>query len=122
MEAERPPLRLLNLTRGTVAAPALHVAGTRRQRARGLLGRSRLESGEALLIPRCRQVHTIGMRFPIDVVFLDRHGVVVRACSLPPGRLSPVVIRGRDVVELRAGAIFRGNVNVGDRLRPEPVR
>ncbi|MBU1671079.1 MAG: DUF192 domain-containing protein [Actinobacteria bacterium] len=114
-------MRLLNVTRGTVVAASLSVAESRRERARGLLGRSGLEPGEALLIPRCRQVHAIGMRFAIDVVFLDGHGVVLRACSLSPGRMSPIVIRGRDVVELRAGVISSGGVNVGDMLRPEPT-
>ena len=50
------------------------VAQTRWQRFRGLAWRRAPPDGWALLFPRCRSVHTFGMRFPIDVVFLDRHG------------------------------------------------
>jgi hypothetical protein len=55
-----------------------------------------MERGEALVIPRCRQVHTFGMSFPIDVVFVNRFDVVVGACSrLNPRRISPVAWRAR---------------------------
>ena len=55
------------------------VAGTFLERAKGLLGRRGLEPGHGLLIPRCNCIHTLFMRFPIDAVFFDRRGEVVRA-------------------------------------------
>jgi uncharacterized protein len=59
------------------------------QRARGLLFRPRLASNQALLIPRCASVHTCGMRYPIDIVFLDALGRVLRVVPrLEPWRLA----------------------------------
>jgi uncharacterized protein len=59
--------------------------------------------GWVLLIPRCRSVHTFGMRFPIDVVFLDRHGWPIRINrNVPPGRLI-TCRRAAAVIETKAG-------------------
>jgi len=57
-----------------------------------------------LVLEPCRQVHTIGMRFPIDVAFCDRAGVVLRVVTMRPGRLSRSVWRSRFVLEGPAGA------------------
>jgi len=54
------------------------VAGSFWARARGLIGRKRLEPGTGMLIPRCNAIHTFFMRFPIDATFLDREGRVVK--------------------------------------------
>jgi uncharacterized membrane protein (UPF0127 family) len=80
------------------------VARTRRERLLGLAFRSRPPEGRGLLFPRCRSVHTFGMRFPIDVVFIDGHGRVLRiAAGVRPGRV--VCCRQAvGVVEVRAGA------------------
>jgi uncharacterized membrane protein (UPF0127 family) len=65
------------------------VAATRRLRLLGLALLDRDEAGEGLLIPRCRSVHTLGMRFPLDLVFLDAGGRVVELRrELAPGRLA----------------------------------
>ena len=79
------------------------VAHSRRQRLLGLALRRHPPDGWALLFPRCRSVHTFGMRFAIDVVFLDSAGRVVRiAPGVGPGRL--LVCRGAAAaVETRAG-------------------
>ena len=84
------PLRLLEPT-------------TRHERARGLLGRATLDRDEALLLRRCRSVHTFGMRFPIDVVLLDRADRVVRVLPVRPGRLVLPRPRVRHVLETAAG-------------------
>jgi uncharacterized membrane protein (UPF0127 family) len=79
------------------------VASTRRRRLLGLAFRRHPPENWALLFPRCRSVHTFGMRFAIDVVFLDRAGRVVRVIrGLRPGRV--VVCRPAvAAVEVRAG-------------------
>lgn len=82
----------------------------------GLLGRSRMGHDEAFLIERCAAIHTIGMRMPIDVVFLSAHGVVINIYNcVRPGR----VLRcpgAAHVLELAAGAaaqlILRPGVTV----------
>ena len=66
-----------------------------------------------LVLQPCRQVHTIGMRFPIDVAFCARDGRVLRVRTMRPGRVSPVVWRARFVVEATAGAFERWGVRRG---------
>ena len=92
------------------------VADSPLARMRGLLGRRGLESGEGLLLRPASSVHTFFMRFPIDVVFLDRHGVVKRvAPNVPPWR--SVGCRGaKAVVELPAGEVARREIKAGRRL------
>ena len=76
-----------------------------RDRLRGLLGRDGLARGEAMAFPRCGAVHTVGMRFPIDVAFLGRDGRPVRLVrAVPPGRLLVWGgFRARTTVEAAAG-------------------
>ena len=98
---------------GEVLATA-EVAANARARRRGLLGRDELDG--VLVLRPCRHVHTFRMRFAIDVAFCDVNGLVLRTCSLPPGRLSPVVWRAAFVVEAGAGAFERWRLRVGDRI------
>ncbi|MEX0755182.1 MAG: DUF192 domain-containing protein [Actinomycetota bacterium] len=75
------------------------VATTPRERTRGLLGRDRLVSDHALLIPGARSIHTVGMRFPILAAWLDDDGVVVRTRELAPGRIAWSAPGARHVLE-----------------------
>ena len=87
-------------------------ASTRSERRKGLLGRDHLEG--AMVIEPCRWVHTIGMRFPIDVAFLDADGLVIRTVQMPHQRIGLPVPRARMVIEAEAGAFARWGVHVGD--------
>jgi uncharacterized protein len=98
---------------GEVLATA-ECARTRRERSRGLLGRDGFEG--ALLFRKCRQVHTIGMRFAIDVAFCTADGTVIRTSTLRPWRFSPLVWRSKLVIEAEAGAFERWNLRPGDRI------
>jgi uncharacterized membrane protein (UPF0127 family) len=98
---------------GDVLAAA-EVAGSRRERRRGLRGRDGFEG--ALVLRPCRNVHTFGVRFPIDVAFVDRAGVVVRTCCLPPWRVSRFVMPSHLVIEASSGAFERWGLRVGDKL------
>jgi len=100
------------LVRGEEVLAAAEVAVTRRQRRVGLLGRDELEG--VLVLRPCRQVHTLRMRFPIDVAFCDRDGFVLHTASLAPWRLSRPVPRAYFAVEARAGAFDRWKLVVGD--------
>lgn len=93
---------------------ALEVADTFGERARGLLGRDRLDG--AILLRPTRSVHSLGMRFPIDVAFCDAGMVVVRIIVLKPERLARPCLRSRCVVEAEAGAFSRWRLAIGDRL------
>ena len=108
----------VSLTRedGRVVCEQLLVATRPFTRMRGLLGRAALPSDEGILLRPAGSVHTFFMRFPIDVVFLDREQVVV---GIEP-ELVPWRASGRrgatSVVELAAGECERRGLRVGDRL------
>ena len=70
----------------------------------------------ALVLRPCRNVHTVGMRFAIDVAFCDRDGIVIRTCCLRPWRLSPFVPRAALAIEARSGAFERWDLHVGDKV------
>ena len=110
-----------NADTGAVIAKRVEVATTHADRAIGLLGRSRLERGEGLLIAPCRGVHTCFMRFPIDVLELDADGVIVDcAPALRPWRIRLPRRRSVSVLELPAGTIAFTGTRVGDKVRLDP--
>src|SRR5690349_23905860 len=100
------------LVRGEDVLAAAEVAPTRRGRRVGLMRRDDVD-GVFVLRP-CRQVHTFGMRFPIDVAFCDRDGFVLHTCTLPPKRVSRPVLRAAFVFEARAGSFDRWKLAAGD--------
>lgn len=107
---------VVNRTRGTTLGETIAVATSWRSRGRGLLGRRAPAPGEGLWLWPCRWVHSIGMAFPLDVIHIDRAGVVVAAYRLVPGRVGPPVWRGHSVLELPAGTLAATGTRVGDRL------
>ena len=100
------------LVRGDDVLAAAEVAVTRKQRRRGLLGRD-AQDGAIVLRP-CRQVHSFGMRFPVDVAFCDRDGFVLHLTTLVPWRLSRLVPRAYFAIEASGGAFERWKLEVGD--------
>ena len=99
------------LAKNAVYAKSLFV------RIRGLIGYNTLAEGEALVIPSCRQVHTFFMRFPIDVVFVDRKGCVVGiAENLAPFSVSGYYWKAHLTVEIPAGAVARASLSIGALL------
>jgi uncharacterized protein len=93
---------------------SLEIAESRRDRRRGLLGRDGIEG--AILLRPARSVHTVGMRFPLDVAFCDADLRVVRVVRMPRHRVSRLVWRSRAVIEAEAGAFDRWNLRPGDEL------
>ncbi|MEO6989277.1 MAG: DUF192 domain-containing protein [Aquihabitans sp.] len=92
----------------------LKVASSRADRRQGLLGIDGFEG--ALLIERARSVHSIGMRFPIDVAFCDQDMVVLKTRRLRPHRVLAPVLRARQVIEAEAGMFAHWELGAGDRL------
>lgn len=88
------------------------VADARSARRRGLLGRDGLEG--ALVLRPCRWIHTIGVRFPIDVAFVDDDGVVVKTMQMAQRRIGVPVWRANQVIEAEAGKFARWGLRVGD--------
>lgn len=88
--------------------------------AQGLLGQAGLPPGHGVLL-RTKQVHTFGMRFAIDAVYLSRAGLVLRVATMRPGRIGPLVLRARWILEMSAGEAQRLGVHPGmtlERCRP----
>jgi uncharacterized membrane protein (UPF0127 family) len=108
-----------NQTRQTYLATELRVADTHRTRLVGLLATSARDfvSGKGLWIVPCRGVHTLGMRFPIDVVYLNSAKAVVHVEeNLAPWRLAPVRLQAASVVELPANTISESKTRIGDSI------
>lgn len=87
------------------------------ERMRGLLGRPPLESGQALLIAPCNAIHTFGMSYPLDIVFVDAKGEILKLFRrLPPLRMAKA-FGARITIELAPGEIDRIGLLVGDQLQ-----
>jgi len=105
---------------GVVVARRLRCADTHWTRLFGLLGTKDLPSGDGLWLKRSRQVHMIGMRYPIDVAFLDDRLRILRTISaLPPGTFSPRVAGATSVLELPAGTLAETGLKEGARVEIE---
>lgn len=102
---------------GTVLVTGAKTANSVKDRMVGLLGRAGLEAGEGLILPGCQSVHTCGMQFVIDVVFVDRDWRVVAMCQrLRPWRMTPWIWAAKHVIELPEGAIHGAQIEVGEQL------
>ena len=93
---------------------SVQVASSRADRRLGLLGRDGLEG--ALLLERTRWVHTVGMRFAVDVAYVDGDGNVLKTVRMNRHRIGVPVPKARSVVEAEAGAFARWGLHVGDQL------
>jgi uncharacterized membrane protein (UPF0127 family) len=102
------------LIRDDKVLAAIDIAESFRERSRGLLERDGMEG--ALLLRPAHQVHSFGMRFPIDVAFCTDDLRVVRTLSLRPGRITRPSLRCRCVIEAEAGAFTRWGLRPGDQL------
>jgi uncharacterized membrane protein (UPF0127 family) len=110
------PLLVLNLTRQTVLASRLEVADNSEKRRKGLLGRKGLSNGEGLWIQPCESIHTFGMQFSIDLIYLDRkHKIKKLLSSVPPWRIS-TCLAAHSVLELPSGTIRNTQTKAGDHL------
>ena len=112
-------LRVANQTKGQVLADRADIADTSAKRRTGLLKHTGLAPGEGLWIAPCEGVHTFGMKFPIDVLFLNKKKKILKA--------RPDMVRGRiafsllahSVLELPAGTLAETGTVAGDQLEFE---
>jgi uncharacterized membrane protein (UPF0127 family) len=102
------------LVKGDQVLASLDIAADRRSRRRGLLGQDGVDG--ALLLPHTRSVHTIGMRFPIDVALCDGDLEVKRILTVAPWRIVLPRPGERCVIEAESGFFEKWDVGVGDRL------
>ena len=119
--APEGPQKVLNVTRGTVLATQLEKAHTAATRKKGLLGREGLLPGEGLWIAPCESVHTFFMRFPIDLIYLDRKLQVKKVRhSVGAWRMS-ACFAAYSVLELPAGTARATRTERGDRMEIGPA-
>jgi len=119
----RDTVRVVNRTRGILLGDKVRTARTFQSRLVGLLGTAAIADGGGLWIVPCRSVHTLGMRYPVDVAFLDARGIVVGVLEgLPPNRVGPVFRDARGALELRSGILAATGTSPGDRLEFQEVR
>jgi hypothetical protein len=110
-------MKAVNQTSGKTLADDLDVADTLLRRMRGLLGRKALVRGEGLWIKPCNGVHTFGMGFPIDVLFLDRQLRVISVTrSLEPNRMTRICFSAASVMELPSGCTKQTDTVPGDLI------
>src|SRR5258708_29053861 len=113
------PLAAVNRTRGMCLAENVRVARTHWMRLHGLIGtdESGFQRGQALWIVPCRGVHTLAMRFALDVIYLNQSGCVVDVqAGVKPWRFAPVHLRAASVLELPSGVIQRSGTVIGDQI------
>ena len=109
---------LKKITDGTVVAERVMCAATFSRRLRGLMFTKTFPVGmDALILTPCNAVHTMFMRYSLDILFLDGENKVLHILEdMGPGRFSPVVKGASSVVEMIAGSVAKCGVVVGDRL------
>lgn len=108
-----------NRTRTTYLATELAIARSHWSRFRGLMatGAAHFRAGQGLWIVPCRGVHTLAMRFPIDVVYLDRERIVIHIeQGLRPWRLAAIRLLTDSVLELPAGTVRNSRTALGDQV------
>ena len=109
-------IRITNQTRGTEVASAADLANTSATRRTGLLKRESLEPGEGLLIVPCESVHTFFMKFPIDLVYLDKKRKVLKVRHAVPAWRMSACLWAHSVLELPAGTARKTSTVRGDVL------
>ncbi len=108
---------VVNRTKGTYLGVEIAVANTLRTRMLGLYARRRLHLGDGVWLVPCNSVQTIGMRCPVDVIFLDAVGSAVRVHqNVVPGRVIWPVRRAHSALEVPAGAVQSSETQIGDQI------
>jgi len=110
------------LRNGQKIAGDVYVADTFLTRLKGLLFKKEMNEDKGLLIRPCSQVHTIGMKFNIDVVFLSNSGEVVHTeIDMEPGSVSPHIKFSNQILELKGGTIRKLSITRGQQMTLEPI-
>jgi uncharacterized membrane protein (UPF0127 family) len=112
-------LRVHNPSRETMLADRALIADTSTTRKTGLLKHERLDPGEGLWIKPCEGVHTVGMKFPIDVLFLDKKRKVVKIRAAMPRWRMAACLWAHSVLELPSGTAAATRTSRGDQLEFE---
>jgi uncharacterized membrane protein (UPF0127 family) len=119
LSAEAKKGYAFNQTRQTFLASDLRIAASHLSRLLGLMFSSpdNFRSGKGLWIVPSHGVHTMFMRFPIDIIYLDAHGLVIHCEeNVKPWRMAPIVMYAESVIELPAHTIWNTGTAIGDKI------
>jgi uncharacterized membrane protein (UPF0127 family) len=116
-EASMRKVKINNLTKGNIILKEAELAESFPARLKGLLGRKSIKEDTGLIINPCNSIHMIGMKFPVDVIFVDKDQKI---CHMIPSmkvmHISPMVRNARYVIEAPVGTIAAKNAEVNDRV------
>jgi uncharacterized membrane protein (UPF0127 family) len=113
-------MRVFNQTRQILLINKGHIANTFWLRLKGLLGRASLQVGEGLILAGEKSIHTLFMKFPIDVIYVDKTHKVIRVDkNMVPYRLGPFLSQSTYILEMPVGSIRESETQVGDQLKFE---
>ena len=105
-----------NIKNNEILASDARIAASFMDRLKGLLGTKKLDQGQGLIIRPCNSIHTIGMKYSIDIIFLDKQNKVVKiVMDMHSGRVS-ICNSASYVVELPSGVASSTNTTVGDLI------
>jgi hypothetical protein len=107
---------VVNGRTGEVIASRGRMADNFKTRTVGLLGDARLDEDEALIIKPCWSIHTFFMRFPIDVLFLDKQGKLKKVINKMPAWRMAASWGAHDTIEMAPGALEGFDLQVGDTI------
>ncbi len=115
-------IEIRNVSRGNVIAGKGRVAEGFFARLKGQIGRERLDEDEGLCIKPCKGIHTFFMKFDIDVVFVDRNGLVCGIVeNIRPSRVSQYISSASYVIELSRGMCKKKGIEIGNKIELHPL-
>lgn len=110
-------MKIINKSNNNILADRATIANTAFARMKGLLGRKELSKGEALILDPCNSIHMLFMRFPIDVLFVDKNSRVVKTIfSIKPFQLTRVYFKAKFAIELPSGTILSTSTKEQDPI------
>ena len=110
-------MNIVNKSKQTILATKFKVARNFMERFRGLIGSPPLQEGEGFLIPSCQGIHTFGMSYPIDAIYLNRLGEILAVMKgLVPNSIGVIRFRAYSVLELPTGTIEFTRTEIGDLI------
>jgi uncharacterized membrane protein (UPF0127 family) len=109
--------QIWNLTKNNMLLREAEVADSFSARLRGLIGRSGLVKDTGLIITPCNSVHMMGMKFSIDVIFVDKnHRIIKIIPNMKKRSVSPVIWKAKYVIEAPAGTVQSRNLEINDQI------
>ena len=111
-------MKIINLTKNQILAEEVFLSASFLKRLKGLLGYSSIGKNQAMILHPANAVHTFFMRFPIDVLFVDKNNIVLKAVSnMRPFRATGIYLKSLFVIELHSGIINSTQTAEGDYLQ-----